>query len=120
MRTKLLMVMVDSSQTEAVMDGARQAGATGATLIHQARGEGRRGLQQFMGLNLDACRDVLLFIVPAGSAAAVAFCIDRLGEFDETSGTGIVLQLDIEDAVGLDAQMAAQLKLQAESRQENP
>lgn len=107
MRMKLLVVMVDSAHTEDVMDGARQSGASGATLIHQARGQGRRGLQQFIGLSLDGCRDVLLFIVSDKRAQAVAECIARLAGFDETPGTGIVFQLDVEDSVGLEQRIRA-------------
>ena len=31
--------------------------------------------------------------------------IGRAGEFDETSGTGIALQIDVEDAVGVSHQI---------------
>jgi nitrogen regulatory protein PII len=105
MQLKMLVVMVDAAHTEAVMDGARGAGASGATLIHQARGQGRRGLEQFIGLSLDGSRDVLLFIVSARRAAPVAECIARLAQFDETPGTGIVFQLDVEDSIGIEGQI---------------
>lgn len=44
MRRKLLVVTVEAGQTDRVIAAARQAGASGATLIHQARGEGAAGL----------------------------------------------------------------------------
>lgn len=101
MQMKLLIAVVDADGTDRMIDSAREAGAAGATLIHQARGEGRRGLSQFLGLSLDACRDVLLFIVPVARADHIIEHIASEAAFDETPGTGVVFQLDVEDSVGL-------------------
>ncbi len=101
MQMKLLIAMVDADSSDRVINAAREAGAAGATVIHQARGEGRRGLNQFLGLSLDACRDVLLFIVPVARAAYIIEHVAREAAFDETPGTGVVCQLDVEDSVGL-------------------
>lgn len=105
MRMKLLIAIVDAQFTESTMDHARETGASGATLVHRARGEGRRGYSAFLGLDLDACRDVILFVVPVDRAAVVAESIARAASFDETPGTGIVFQLDVEDSVGLKHQL---------------
>ncbi len=40
MHFKLIITFVEDSKTDAVMDAAREAGATGATVINNARGEG--------------------------------------------------------------------------------
>lgn len=40
MHFKLIISFVEDSKTDAVMDTARLAGATGATVINNARGEG--------------------------------------------------------------------------------
>ncbi len=40
MRFKLLVAFVEDTKTDAVLDAAREAGATGATVINNARGEG--------------------------------------------------------------------------------
>ena len=40
MHFKMIMVFVEDDKTDAVMDAAREAGATGATVISNARGEG--------------------------------------------------------------------------------
>ncbi|QTF91535.1 hypothetical protein [Halomonas sp. BM-2019] len=37
---KLLMIFVDQDRTDRVLDAARQAGATGATIINNAQGQG--------------------------------------------------------------------------------
>ena len=40
MRFKLIVAFVQDSTTDAIMDAAREAGATGCTVINNARGEG--------------------------------------------------------------------------------
>ena len=40
MRFKLLLVFVEDSKTEQIIEAAREAGATGCTIINHARGEG--------------------------------------------------------------------------------
>ena len=40
MRFKLLLVFVEDDKTDKVIEAAREAGATGCTIINNARGEG--------------------------------------------------------------------------------
>lgn len=101
MRQKLLVAIVDDQSAERVMDAAREAGASGATVIQEARGQGRKGLQSLMGIDLNACRDLILFIVPEHRSTPILECVAGAARFDETPGTGIVCQVDIEDSIGL-------------------
>lgn len=59
MRFKLIVAFVDETCTDTVLDAAREAGATGATVINHARGEGLEKKKTFMGLGLDIQRDVI-------------------------------------------------------------
>ena len=63
MHFKLIIAFVEDSKTETVMEAARQAGATGATVISNARGEGMKKSKTFLGLSLETQRDVLMFLV---------------------------------------------------------
>lgn len=40
MKFKLVVALVDDSETEAVLEAGRRAGATGATIITSCRGRG--------------------------------------------------------------------------------
>ena len=51
MHFKLIIAFVEDSKTNAVMDTARRAGATGATVINNARGEGLAQKKTFFGLS---------------------------------------------------------------------
>jgi nitrogen regulatory protein PII len=109
MNLKLIVAFVAEERSEAVMDAARQAGATGATVITHARGEGLNPEKTFFGLELTAQRDMLLFLVAAPKAREILETIAQAGALDSESGAGIAFQLAIEDAVGLSTQQAALL-----------
>lgn len=106
MHFKLVIAFVEDSKTDKVMDAARAAGATGATVINRARGEGLRQTKTFFGLTLETQRDVLLFLVEEHMSRQVLEEISEVGEFDEAPGTGIAFQVDVEDAVGVSHQVS--------------
>jgi nitrogen regulatory protein PII len=105
MRFKMIVVFVEDKKTDEVMDAAREAGATGATIIHNARGEGLNVSKTFFGLTLETQRDVLLFLVEEHRSRHILEEIARAGNFDEEPGTGIAFQIDVEDAMGVAHQM---------------
>lgn len=105
MHFKLLIAFVDDDKSEEVMKAAREAGATGATVIGNARGEGLKPAKTFFGLSLESQREVLLFLVETHLSRQILETIAETAKFDQTPGTGIALQLDVEDAVGVSHQI---------------
>lgn len=101
MHFKLLIAFVEDSKTDKVMEAAREAGATGATVINNARGEGLLLSKTFFGLSLETQRDVILFLVEEHLSRHILEKICDVGEFDTSPGTGIAIQIDVEDAVGV-------------------
>ncbi len=101
MHFKMIIVFVEDKKTDDVVDAAREAGATGATIIHNARGEGLKVSKTFFGLSLETQRDVILFLVEEHRSRHILEEINRVGEFDDEPGTGIAFQIDVEDAVGV-------------------
>jgi len=101
MHFKLIIAFVEDSKTEAIMDAARTAGATGCTIINNARGEGLKESKTFFGLTLATQRDVLLLLVESHLSRHILEHIAQVGEFDEKPGTGIAVVIDVEDAVGI-------------------
>jgi nitrogen regulatory protein PII len=113
MHFKMIVVFVEDDKTDPVMAAARAAGATGATVINNARGEGLKQSKTFFGLSLETQRDVVLFLVAEHLSRYILEEINRVGEFDAKPGTGIAFQIDVEDAVGI-ANQAHQLTNEAE------
>ncbi len=105
MHFKLLIVLIEDSKTQVVVEAAREAGATGSTVINQARGEGIEKSTTFFGLNLEIQRDVVLMLVEEHLSRSILETIARVGHFDDKPGTGIAFQIDVEDAVGVSHQI---------------
>lgn len=105
MKFKLIVALVPDEETEIVLETAREAGATGSTVITSARGEGLKRAKTFFGLDLVAQRDMVLLLVEGHLSRAILEHIAEACHFDDTPGTGIAFQIDIEDAVGLSSQI---------------
>jgi nitrogen regulatory protein PII len=105
MHFKLIIAFVDDTETNQVMDAARAAGATGATVISNARGEGLEKSKTFLGLSLETQRDVVLFLVEEHLSREILETVCDVGRFDDSPGTGIAFQIDVEDAVGVKHQV---------------
>ena len=101
MQFKLIVAFVEDRNTDAIMHAAREAGATGCTVINNARGEGLEESKTFFGLTLSTQRDVLLLLVEKHLSRHILEHIGKVGEFDEKPGTGIAVMIDVEDAVGV-------------------
>jgi len=107
MKFKLIIAFIEDTKTDKIMKVARKAGATGATVVSDARGEGLKPQHTFFGLNLEAHRNMLMFIVEEHLSRTVLEKISSAGGFKETPGSGIAFQINIEDAVGLESQIHA-------------
>lgn len=101
MHFKLIVAFVEDAVTEKVMKEARKAGATGATIINNARGEGIKRQRTFFGMQLETQRDVLLFVVEEHLSRKILERIANIAGFDVEPGKGIAIQINVEDAVGV-------------------
>jgi hypothetical protein len=102
MHFKLLVVFLENRKTDNVLQAARESGATGCTVIRHAHGEGlQKQKGSFLGMALSAQRDVLLMLVEEHLSRGILEHIRAVGEFDEKPGSGIAVQIDVEDAVGI-------------------
>jgi len=104
MHFKLIIAFVEDDKTDAIMEAAREAGATGCTVVNNARGEGYKEKKTFLGLTLSTQRDVVMMLVEQHLSRHILEHIGEVGKFDEKPGTGIAIQIDVEDAVGVTSQ----------------
>lgn len=98
---KLLMVFVDDDKTDRVLDASRDAGATGATIITNARGLGAKKTIGIFGLEILNPRDVLLILVENRRAQDVLEAVKAAGKLDESLSSGVAILIDVDQAVGL-------------------
>lgn len=104
MHFKLIIAFVEDGKTNKVIERAKEVGATGVTVISNARGEGPETSRSFFGLALDTQRDMLLFLVEEHLCRHILELIGEVGEFDSAKGAGVAFQIDVEDAIGLGRQ----------------
>lgn len=107
MHFKLIIVMVEDKRTGDILDAARGAGITGCTVLNQARGEGLSPAKTFLGLSIDSQVDVIMLLAEEHMSREIMEKVAVAGEFDETPGTGIAFQIDVEDAIGVRHQIVA-------------
>ncbi len=105
MHFKLIIALVEDDKSDAVLKAAREVGATGATVITQARGQGLEASKTFFGLELETQRDVLMFLVEEHLSRKILETIAEVGKFDQSPGAGIAFQIDVDDAVGVSQQI---------------
>ena len=103
MRFKLILASVKTDITDSIVDAAKEAGATGATII-PARGTGIHEAKTFFGLSLEAQTDIIMFLVEEHIITQILEAIKKAGEFHKP-GTGIAFVLPVEHVVGLESQM---------------
>jgi hypothetical protein len=99
--------MVSDQRTQDVLDAAREAGATGCTVLNQARGEGIKPRKSFLGLSIDSQVDVIMMLAEEHMSREIMERVADAGEFEETPGAGIAFQVDVEDAIGVRHQIEA-------------
>ena len=103
MRFKLIIATVKTDVTDSIVDAAKAAGATGAT-VTPSHGTGIREAKTFFGLTLEAQTDLVMFLLEERLVEAVMKAIRKAGRF-EKPGTGIAFVLPVDQVVGLESQI---------------
>ena len=102
MAHKCIIAMVKPNLTDQVVNSAKAAGATGATII-PASGTGAGEAKTFFGLSLDIRTEIVLFLVNETIVETILSAIEEAGRFSEP-GTGIAMVVPIEQTAGMESQ----------------
>lgn len=96
---ELIVCIVNSGFSEAVMDAAKELGARGGTVIH-GRGTAAKDAEKFFGITVQPEKELVLIVVPTEIKEGVLHALYKsvgLG----TAGQGIAFSLPVDGAVGL-------------------
>ena len=104
MAHKCIIAMVKPNLTDQVVNSAKKAGATGATII-PASGTGAGEAKTFFGLSLDIRTELVLFLVNDVMVEPILSAIKEAGRFSEP-GTVIAMVLPVEQTAGMESQMS--------------
>lgn len=111
MRFRVIFALVNDSRQEDVIKAAKDAGATGVTILN-AKGEGIHKKTSFLGLELESHNDALLFLVEEHISDEIMDAIYKAGHFHE-KGAGVAFCWTVDRAIGLESQIK---KLEEEAR----
>ncbi len=107
MNFKCIFAMIKPTLTDKVVDAAKEAGATGATVVC-ASGTGEREAKTFFGLSLDVRTEIVIILVRNETVEDVLKAIHQAGQFSEP-GTGIAFVMPVESAIGMESQLDTKL-----------
>jgi nitrogen regulatory protein P-II 1 len=103
MRFKVILALVNDDYQDEVINSAKEAGATGATILN-ARGEGIHKQKSFFGLSMEMQKDMLLFLVEDFKSDEIMDAIHKAVHLDE-QGNGIAFCWMVDRAIGLESQL---------------
>ncbi|WP_455582289.1 P-II family nitrogen regulator [Dysosmobacter sp.] len=96
---ELLVVITSEGHTDLVMEAAREAGATGGTVVH-AKGTGSELAQKFFGVSIATEKELVFILTRAGSRKEIMRTImTRAGM--HTEAKSVVFSLPVSDLAGL-------------------
>ncbi len=96
---ELIVVVFNEGYSDAVMDAARSAGASGGTLVH-AKGAGRAKKEKFFDVSLAEEKDMLYIVAESENKAAIMKAInEKCG--DDTAVGAICFSLPVSQVEGL-------------------
>ncbi len=84
----LILVTVNQGHTDTVMDTARAAGAAGGTIV-RARWAGSDNAEQFMGISIQAEKEIIAIVASAENRNTIMETINRKHGLDTEAGAMI-------------------------------
>lgn len=96
---ELIMTIVNRGYSDEVMRAARDAGATGGTVIY-ARGTGNQDIETQYGVLIHPEKELVMILAPGGKKRAIMEAVCRRAGLDR-AGSGMTFALPVDDVVGM-------------------
>ena len=96
---EMVVTIINRGYTDLVMEAARQMGAAGGTVI-SARGLASQEVEQFLGISIQAEKEIVFMVVPGEKKQDVMQAISREAGL-KSPAKGLVLSLPVSSAIGL-------------------
>ncbi len=98
---EVIICVVNSGFSEAVMDAAREVGARGGTVI-RARGTANLEAEKLFGIAIQPEKEIVMILVDSKLKNDILHALYKAVGLN-TPGQGIAFAMPVEDAVGLNA-----------------
>ena len=100
-RHEVIMCIVNSGFSEAVMDAARELGARGGTVI-RGRGTANLEAEKLYGIAIQPDKEIVMILVDSNLKNDILHALYKAVGLN-TPGQGIAFAMPVEDVVGLNA-----------------
>ena len=97
-RFELILAVTNEGFTDMVMDAARDAGASGGTVLH-AKGTGADNAEKFFKVSIASEKEIVLIVAKASQKAAIMTSILKQAGPDSDAGA-IVFSLPVSELAG--------------------
>ncbi|MDR2730992.1 MAG: P-II family nitrogen regulator, partial [Treponema sp.] len=95
----LIISIVNHGFSDDFMDTARQAGATGGTVIN-ARGQAHQGAVKFFGVSVQNEREIILILTKREQKVDIMKAVSEAHGLN-TKAQGLIFSLPVDDTLGL-------------------
>ncbi len=96
---ELIVCIVNEGFGEAVMDAAREVGATGGTIL-DAHGTANKEAEKFFSITIQPEKEMVMILIPSKLKEAVLHALYKAVGLN-TAGQGIAFALPVDNVVGL-------------------
>ncbi|MCD6258088.1 MAG: hypothetical protein J7J31_00635 [Helicobacteraceae bacterium] len=114
MKFVTLVVIIPSQDEDRFKKAAKEAGASGATVI-QAKGSGVEEKKSFFSLTFEGNHTVLLYILEENMSRSILRALKAL--IEEEQGDGLAFTMPISSIVGLDKSLLSKFEKNIEDEE---
>ncbi len=101
MRHELILTIINRGYADLVMDAAKNAGASGGTIVH-ARGTGIHEAEKFFGIIVQPEKEIVLILTEREKKNEIMTAICTHADL-KVAGNGICFSLPVDQVMGLTA-----------------
>lgn len=94
-----IFVIVERGKGDHIVDAAKKAGATGATIFY-GRGTGEAEAKRLFNLHIESTKEIIIILSEKSKVKAIRDAAVEAGKLKKP-GTGIVFTMPVSDIIGL-------------------
>lgn len=117
LKFEVIFCIVNSGFSEAVMEAARECGASGGTVLN-ARGTASKEAEKIFNVAVHPEKEIVMILVPGTLKEAILHALYKAVGL-KTPGQGIAFSIPVDEAVGIQAPKPPEAEGDPEATKEN-
>lgn len=96
---KCIVAIVERGRADRIVDAAKTAGATGATIFY-GRGTGEPEIKKFLQVHIEAFKEIILILSEKENLQEIMTAMVIAGELKKP-GMGVIFTVPVQNLIGL-------------------